>query len=862
MNIQRCIIIYLLVFTSCISFAQDFNVKGKVYDENNDVIIGAYIKIIESNQLIVTNDKGSFKVKLPANQDLTFITSHASSVSDTSIYRFKEGKSYSLKIILKTIELSGDVVIEGDRNPFIEKIENRPILIPSASGGDFNDVLAHQLGVVKNNELSSNYSVRGGNYDENLVYVNGVQIYRPFLGRSGQQEGLSFVNPDMVENVYFSAGGFDATYGDKLSSVLDVKYKKPESFGGAVTLSLLGASLNLRDVTKDERFSYNVGFRYRQNSNVLSTLDEQGEYDPSFIDVQSIFSYRLSKNADINFLGNYSKNTYRFIPQSRETRFGTFDNSKIFKVFYEGQEVDFFEAFTGALYSNVLLNKAHLNFTASVFQTYETETYDILGEYFLSDVDTDAGSESFGEGVNQRGIGSYLNHARNYLEANVVNLSHQGWVLKESEKSNFDLITKHDWGLRIKREAIDDEINEWEMVDSAGYNMPKTPDSVGYVNPNIQPNYDLTINNSLKSTNNVVSYKTSAYYQFSIQWNKNHPDKNFKSNKQLNIGARVLNWTYNNQTVFSPRAKFIFAPNIIKKINDSVSIRRNVKFSVATGVYQQMPFYREFRMPNGQLNPNIKAQTSYHFVLGSTYDFKWNNRPFKFITEAYYKYVDNEIPYSIDNVKIRYSGRNNAIAHIGGIDAKLHGELLKGVESWISLSFLTAQEDILDDYYYDYYNQNGENISDSDDKTVVDSSIVYPGFIPKPTDQKFKVAIYFKDEMPNFERLKVHLNLLVITGFPFGPDGGERYQDVFRSTAYRRLDLGFSFDMLPSSKIKRSSGVWKTFNKLEASLEVFNILNISNVASYNWVTDVGGTQYAIPNYLTNRLINLKIYASF
>jgi hypothetical protein len=678
--------------------------------------------------------------------------------------------------------------------------------------------------------------VRGGNFDENLVYVNGIEIYRPFLTRSGQQEGLSFINADLVSSVLFSAGGFEAKYGDKMSSVLDVQYRRPRKFAGTVSGSLLGSNLHLEGCSKNYRFTWLVGARYKTNKYLLGKTDSKGDYKPFFADVQMYTTYDINPNWELDFLGNYASNRYQFVPENRETDFGTLDKALRLKIYFDGQEIDQFNTMMGALSAiyNDDAQKLNLKFIGSAFKSKESEAFDIQGQYFIGELETDFGKPNFGDLVTERGIGTFINHARTNLEAYVFSGEHKG-TYTEGKKQLL-------WGLKYSNERITDKLSEWKYVDSAGFSIPTPSGAV------IDPG-NIELQDVVKQKINISSNRISGYLQGT--WSRNTKDTAVVS---ATLGVRANYWDLNKQALVGPRGTLGLKPNW----------KRDFLFKFSSGYYYQPAFYRELRSPAGIINKDIKAQTSIHFVLTSDYNFKAWKRPFKFIAEAYYKHLDNLIPYEIDNVRIRYSAKNNAKGYVKGIDLKVNGEFVKGLESWASLSIMETREDIKDDFYFDYYNSDGELIVPgfTANNVKTDSIRYEPGYIYRPTDQRVSFGLFFQDNIPNKPDLKMHLNLLFGTGVPFGAPGTQRYQQVFRMPPYRRVDIGFSYQALKESRKVKPKSPGRFLKSLWISLEVFNLLGTNNTVSYIWVEDVTNRQYAVPNYLTQRQLNLRMIVKF
>lgn len=813
-------------------------VKGKITDREGNPIEFANVYVRSQGAGTFTDRYGRFKLELSPAEDILLETSHTSFVGNTETFDLKEGQTKVINFRLELREIKGvEIIDDRSRTSPMDKVPIQDIKINPTVQQGIESVLTSQLGVRMNNELSSNYSVRGGSYAENLVYVNDIEVYRPFLARSGEQEGLSFPNPDMVGSINFSAGGFDARYGDRMSSVLDIQYKKPQRFGGSVSASLLGGSVSLESSSKNRRLTQVSGVRYLTNQYILGGLDTQGDYQPDFTDVQTYWTYDLSDEWEVQFLGNYSNNNFKFVPSTRQTQFGSFNEALRFTVFFEGQEVTSFETFFGAVSTEYKPNlDTRLKFTASAFRTFENETFDILGQYFLDELERDLGDDEFGDVVRNRGVGSFLEHARNRLDATVYSVQHRGYKTIDNKYLQ--------WGLTWRGEDISDQLSEWNYVDSAGYSTP------------INPRDNIVLQDVIKGDNRINSNRLMAYLQNS--W-----DVLLDNESQITatVGLRAHYWDYNDETVVSPRGTIAWKPKWTKQINDSTTLNRDVVFRFSTGFYYQPAFYRELRELDGTLNPDIRAQRAIHYVLGADVNFQMWNRPFKFIAEAYYKDYDNLVPYEIDNIRLRYYGTNNAVGYAVGLDTKIHGEFIPGIESWASLSFLRTEEDLLDDFYFDNYNTDGELIVPGfTANTVVDSTVRRePGYIPRPTDQLVFFSMFFQDEMPSIPSFKVHVSVLFGSGLPFGPPDFERYKDVERYRAYRRVDIGFSKDLMPKNPNK---GLFKNFKSAVVSLEVWNLLGINNTISYTWIRESGGRQYGVPNFLTQRRVNLKLAFSF
>ena len=793
-------------------------ISGTIFDQNGNIIEGVNISVVDEKIGTYSNTKGEYSLSIKPNRSLVIVYSFIGYETDKiRIPMLKMNQNYKLDVNMKLISNFIDNVIVTDkksRRESLSRIKTKHVnVIPGNSVG-VEAILKTLPGVSSANELSSQYSVRGGNYDENLVYVNGIEIYRPFLIRSGQQEGLSFVNTDLVSSIVFSAGGFDAKYGDKMSSVLDIKYKRPIEKKGSINLGFLGGSFHYEGTNKNGRFSYLFGARHKTNQYLLNSLDTRADYIPSFTDIQALFSYQASTNWEISLLTNISNNKYSMIPNDRETEFGTVNEALKLKIFFDGQEINEFKTYFGALNSKHQINsKLILNFGTSLFQTYEKENFDILGEYFLYQLDNNLGSEEFGDIAFDLGVGKYINHARNHLEARVANISHKGIYIKD--KSTFN------WGLKIQQEKINDKISEWNLIDSAFFNFPHPNDNIGGVS---DPNQQIILNEVIKNETNILTYRNSGFFQFSHDLD----NLTFKS------GTRASYWSLNEELIISPRISFAYAP----------IWEKDFVFRASSGIYYQSPFYKEIRDEDGSINLNIKSQKSTHFVLASDYLFYSWGRPFKWITELYYKKLQNLIPYKIDNVRIQYLTNELSNGYAKGIDFKINGEFVSGVESWASLSIMKTEEDIEGDYIL---NNLGEEVE--------------VGFIPRPTDQRVNFSMFFQDYIPGNPNYKMHLNFIYGTGLSFGPPNSEKYQDILRIPDYRRVDIGFSA-VLKSDNKKSKIKFLNYFKNIWISAEVFNLLDINNTVSYLWVSDISGRQYAVPNYLTMRQLNLKLNINF
>ncbi|MDO5482435.1 MAG: TonB-dependent receptor [Bacteroidaceae bacterium] len=778
----------------CVS-AQTVVIKGKVIDDQKAPIELAQVRVEGTGFGTACDLKGEYRFTCESADSMVVVFSMIGYETRKRVLNNPQD-SVTLNVMLPPVGYElGEVQVEEIRRQTSTMTDvNMDDLkhMGNASGGGVEKLITSQAGVSTHSELSSQYNVRGGSFDENSVYINGIEVYRPLLIRSGQQEGLSIINPDMVESIGFSAGGFEARYGEKMSSVLDITYKKVKGFEGSVSASFLGASAYVGFGT--EKFSMTHAIRYKTMKNLLGTLDTKGEYDPKNFDYQTYWSWMPNQRWTLDAIGVISTNDYNFTPSDRTTKFGTAEDVKEFKVYFDGSEQDKFHTYFGAFSTTYHFNKLNkLTFNLSAFKTNERETFDINGEYWLNN---DGDDESLG-------IGTYHEHARNRLNASMVNVGLAG----ESRFKSHHL----KYGLLMKMEDVDETMREWEMRDSAGYSLPHTPDRLDLI-------YNMVSSNSEKS----------KHYELFLQdtYRKQIPEGELV----LNYGARLTHWDWNKETLFSPRATLAFTP----------TKNENLVYRFSTGIYYQTPFYKEMRdtvTVNGNttafLNPDIKSQQSIHFVLGMEYKFKVNQRPFKFTAEAYYKVLNNLIPYNIDNVRVVYYGGNISKGYAAGIDMKIYGEFVPGTSSWLSVGVMKTEEKI-----------NGGS------------------YVPRPTDQRLNCAVFFSDYFPNTDRWKVTLQGHYAGGLPFGPPHSGREKQVFRMTSYRRVDLGLSYRLLKNEDKHIYTGLGRAFRNIWLGIDAFNILGISNVNSYYWVTDITNHQYAVPNYLTGRQINARLLFEF
>jgi hypothetical protein len=833
-SIQSILIFFSLFLSAQLIHAQSNNATlyGKVTDENGKPLELANISLKNSSIGTSSNRDGAYLLRIPAKKPVVIVYSMIGYQSVVKNITASEEQRLEMNVSLKQIDQEiGEVQITQHRRDKtnMNRIDAKYLNNMTDAGTGGVEALIKTLpGVSSNNELSSQYSVRGGNFDENLVYVNDIEVYRPFLIRAGQQEGMSFINSDMVSSIEFSAGGFDAKYGDKMSSVLDIKYRKPTEFAGSASASLLGGSVHIEGLSKNGKFSHISGIRYKTNRYLLGSLDEKGEYNPNFIDAQTYLTYKFTNAFDVSFLGNIAQNKYTFIPQTRETSFGTWNQAYNATIYFEGQEVDKFVTSTGALVANYHPGE-HLNMKliASAFHTQEDETYDILGQYYLNLLERNLGSENLGDSVLNLGVGTFLNHARNYLDATVYSLEHKGAYNSEHHLVN--------WGIKAQSEKIDDKMNEWILRDSTGYSIPYSGDAINL--------YSTTLSNFRMNSMRFTGYIQDTY-QIPLA----------KGALYATAGIRTQYWSYSNEFILSPRATLRYYPEW----------GANFVFHLSGGIYDQPPFYKELKDRNGTIYPNTKAQRSSQIVLGSDYIFQAWDRPFKFTSEIYYKYMTNLTPYQIDNVRIRYMPDQKAKGYATGLDMKVNGEFVSGIESWVSLSIMKTAEDILNDFYTVNYNAAGEIIHQgvTEDDVVVSSGNIYPGYIPRPTDQRFNFSIFFQDYFPGNPSWKMHLTAFYGSRLPTGPPNSQRYMDVYRIPPYRRIDLGISKVLINQDHGKFRYKAFDSIKDMWLSLEVFNLLGINNTISYLWVANNSGDMYGVPNYLTKRKLNLKLTVKF
>ena len=784
-------IICLCAFVS--AQAQTFTLSGRVIDENNDPVEFASVSCPKQGKMTMTSLKGDYSLQLQSADSVEIRFSMVGYKTKVRTLRRPRGKQTMQVVLHSSDNALSEVTITGKR---IETGQTQELSkehlksMPSTTGNAVEEMIQSQAGVSTHSELSSQYNVRGGSFDENSVYINNVEIFRPFLVRSGQQEGISVINPDMVEKIGFSTGGYEARYGDKMSSALNIEYRRPKRFEASATASMLGASAFVG--MSNKKFSWSNGLRYKTTKYLLGSMDTKGEYQPTFIDYQTYLTYSPNKRWDIKFLGNISDNHYNFTPEDRETNFGTMENVKAFKVYFDGQEKDVFRTFFGSLGITRKFNEnTSLSLIASAFNTREQEKYDIQGQYWLTQTETSA----------NLGVGTYFQHTRNSLKAHVE--SAKLLFKTQQKKHNIEAAFTYKW------EHIEENSVEYEMRDSSKYSIPHT-------------GKDLYMIYSMRAKNTLTANRVEAYAQDTYRFTGSEG----KTLYTLNYGLRLAYWSFTKETILSPRLSL----GIIPAFNENITMR------FATGLYYQAPFFKEIRdttTTNGityaSLNRKAKSQRSIHFIAGFDYRFKMNDRPFKFTAEAYYKALGNLVPYSVNNVKVVYYGDNMCSGHAAGLDLKLFGEFVPGTDSWVSLSLMNTSMKL-----------NGKSI-------------------PLPTDQRYAVNLFFTDYFPGTTRWKMSLKLALADGLPFSAPHRELESNVFRAPAYKRADVGLNYRIIDNSDRHKKRN---PIRNLWVGAECLNLFGINNVNSYYWITDVTGQQYAVPNYLTGRQINVKLSVDF
>lgn len=806
-------------------------VSGQVIDENENPLAKVSVVVLGKTTGIVTNDSGFFRIKVTAAKSIALVFSNIGYAETQKNFYLSDNEEERITVRLqrdgKTLKT---VVVTNDRERKelgLTKINPKnAIVLPSTTGGIEGLI---KILVGSNNELTSQYNVRGGNYDENLIYLNDFEIFRPYLVRSGQQEGLSFINPELARNVNFYNGGFQAKYGDKISSVLDIQYKKPKTFGGSAYISLLEQGMHLEGSAKKEKLTYLVGVRNKSNRNLLSSQQTQGSYIPSSTDIQGYLTYKLNEKWQLEILGNFSATKFTLIPQSAQKTTSVF--SPLFTanlgldIFFNGQEKDGYNtSLIGLTAVHQPNKKVQIKWMLSHFENKENENFDIGSTYLFGDRNFDNTSSTYGQIVNPLGAGFYQNYGRNKLDISVWNAGIKGSIDKGKHFIQF--------GNSIEQTKITDKLFEWEYQDSAGYSLPVTTNN---------------LSSFLNSSANLTIQKYSGYVQDNINF------INSKRDISLQGGVRYNYNSLNKELLISPRAQVSIKP----------SWKKDMVFKLAAGIYDQPPFYRELRRYDGSLNKGIKSQKSYQVVAGMDYNFISGERPFRITAEAYYKNLQDVIPYDIDNVRIRYSGENNAKAYAYGVETRLYGELVKDAESWLSIGLMRSKENIEGDHYYNYLNAAGETItSKTHDQLPVDSIRQDVGWVRRPTDRLITVGLFLQDYLSTNKNFKVHLNMIYGSNMPYNIPNSTRYRNALIIDPYLRVDIGFSALLLSEKNKRRSHSPFKDFENIWASFEVFNLIDRPNTISYQLIKDFSNTVYSIPNRLTPRLVNFKIVGRF
>ncbi len=835
---QFLIVFLLFSINSLFGQSEKAVVFGNITDlETGLAVEFATVYIQNTNNATESTIDGSYRIEIDADKKQRLVVSRLGyNTASILITEMAPGSKRYVNIKLAAQESDIEIIVTESRIEDVGMVREEVSefkSLPTASGNLESVLPSIALGVSAGSggELSSQYNVRGGNYDENLVYVNDFEIFRPQLIRSGQQEGLSFPNIDLVRDLSFSSGGFQAKYGDKLSSVLDIKYKRPEATKASISASLLGASAHIEGSKRlganaYNKFRYLVGARYKTSKYILGSLDTKGEYLPQFTDIQAYLTYDISRSLQVGLLGNFNKSIYEFTPTTRSTTLGLITQALRFTSVFEGGEKDrFTNGTSGVAFTYVPerdKNPLYLKLLASNYQSNEEENFDILGFYRLAEIETDLGSDDFGTEVAVLGVGTQHTYTRNYLFNRIYNIAHKGGFELQTES---DAVTSHffQWGLKYQNEYFDDRLNEWERIDSAGFSLPINPE-------------ELQLASFLKTENEIRSNRFSGYVQDSY----NHLDEGVREIK-FTAGVRGNYRDLSKEFVLSPRVQMLYKP---------LSWDKDISFKLSGGIYYQPPIYREMRRPDGSVNLGLKSQKSTHLVGGLSYDFYWKSmsaKPFRLIAEVYYKTMSNLVSYEVDNVRIRYSGENDSDGYATGLDIRLNGEFVPGAESWINLSFLSTKENILG---IDHLQYNPED----PDSPLVQSSV------PRPTDRLMQLSMFFQDYLPNNENFKMHLNLSVGAGLPFGvKDNNEIYRNTFRYKPYHRVDIGFGYQLWKEDwKNKRPHHPFKFSKNAWLSVEVFNMLEVANVANNTWIKTVTDEQFAIPNFLTSRRINLRL----
>ena len=849
--LQRLLLFSLLFIAFAYAKGQDMAyVNGAIADSAGKPIEFVNVIVKEDQQYAaITNEKGYYELKIPAGKKITLVFSYLQKTLYTKQLELKKNQQtqVSFQIDAPVYYLKETAVTdETNRKSDITSIKVKDILIPSPDGGIERYLIGQALGLNMSNELSSTYSVRGGSFDENLVYVNDFEIYRPYLMRSGQQEGLSFANPDMVSNIKFSSGGFQAQYGDKLSSVMDVTYKHPTGWAGSVSASLLGVTAHVEGCTKaPKRFSFILGFRQKDSQYILNSLDTKGLYSPNFLDLQLFMTAMINEKWSVEVIDNFSRNQFVFIPNTQTTQFGSVSNVKQLNLLFQGQEIDNYQSVTNGI-SFIYKPKENLRikFMGSVYNDKETENYNILANYYIGDVQTNPGANNYGQITSYDGIGSLQNWARKTLYIDVYTAATRGsWFVKHHDVK---------WGVDYKHEVIQSTISQWNMLDSAGYALPyNTPNGQKTFYGDSTPANALSLVNTdqtLRSNFTLNSNRISAFIQDTWRFGDS-------SRYSLNYGVRFQYWDVNKEPFVTPRVQFSAKPNL----------KKDIILTLSGGMYYQPPFYREMQQPNGNVNTNLKAQKSAQVVAGFNYAFKAWNRPFSFVMEAYYKYLWDVVSFDYNNTLIQYSGLNNAKGYAAGVDLRLNGELAEGTESWVSLSLMNTQNVIQGSQQTEYLDAHGNPITfinSSSIGSIADTVKKAVGYQPRPTDQLVTVNVFFSDHLPKWPFIKLNMLLAFGSGIPVKAPNATAYSDNFRLPFYKRVDMGFAGQLWDPKWAKKKTKTSAAFKSVWLSLDVLNIFGIENVVSYLWIKDFYNNQYAVPNYLSGRRVNLKVVFNF
>lgn len=855
--------IFLLFNQNAVAQSEDPYVYGRIIDERGQGLPNVSVRDANSPHQTVSDGDGNYTLRVMEGLTAVLQFRKPGYKNEDRTVRLRQGDIREInlnmdpvdyvvkendlkKYTLKEAEVSSRKVIRASN---VERLDVKAVEVMPTPMGSIEQAL-RIFGAQSNNELSNSYSVRGGNFDENLVYVNDFEIYRPFLIRSGQQEGLSFINPDLVRSISFSAGGFEAKYGDKMASVLDVKYKAPQRFAGSVSGGLLGYSAHiegagLRDtLTERPKLTYIFGYRHRTNTYLLNSLPTKGQYAPSASDFQGYVTWQFHPRWQWQLIGNYGRNMFNFVPVESQTSFGTFADALKINTYFYGNERDAYSTLMGGSALQFLSRNGRLSLKAmgSYYRTQEREAFNIVGVYFLGEVEKNLTDEDLGDIKRLLGIGAYQDWARNELKTNIFNVGHRGYY---DFKPHFV-----SWGANGQWEHIRDGLNEWYRWDSAGYNIPLANDQIVF-------------KERLQAAADIRSYRLSGFVQ--DEWAV-LPDNVLT----LNAGVRANYWSLNKEALISPRLQVAWHPRLFAP-DSNKTVQNDLVLRLSLGSYHQPAFFRELRNMQGEVNIDLKAQKSYQIVVGGEYIFNMFNRPFKLTSEIYYKRFFDLVSFDYDNMLIRYAGQNNSQGYAAGIDTRLFGQFVDGVDSWVSLSVMKTRENLKNDFYYKFYNAEGQEIklgTPTGNDPIADTLQVSIGDMPRPTDQRVNFSLFFQDYLPRNKNFKMHLLFTVGTGFPFGPPGLAQYRNAFRITPYRRIDIGFSALLLDSEKRDLpAKSIWRSFKSIWATLEIFNLPGIQNTVSYSWLkaisTDLGTeVVYGIPNYLTSRRINARLIVKF